>query len=38
MELGYNLYALFKTLGSVQAVTLSTLLIPLDKNKFGVSS
>ncbi len=34
MELDYNLYALFETVGFVQAVTLGTLLIFVNKNKY----
>ncbi|WP_373517722.1 helix-turn-helix domain-containing protein [Pricia sp.] len=34
MELDYNLYALFETVGIVQAITLGALLIFLNKNKY----
>ncbi|MGB6153611.1 MAG: hypothetical protein WBG48_16640, partial [Pricia sp.] len=34
MELDYNLYALFETVGFVQAITLGTLLIFLNRNKY----
>lgn len=34
MELDYNLYALFETVGLVQAITLGALLIFLNKNKY----
>ncbi len=34
MELDYNLYALFETVGFIQAITLGALLIFLNKNKY----
>ncbi len=34
MELDYNLYALFETVGLIQAITLGALLIVLNKNKY----
>jgi len=34
MELDYNLYALFQTVGFVQAITLGVLLIFVNKNKY----
>lgn len=34
MELDYNLYALFETVGFIQAITLGTLLVLVNRNKY----